>query len=158
MPPKPFVDLSEFDLDHYEYGQEEIRARNKQRYEMELLNGIVAFRPDEEFVIGDYYAKQDDFWVRGHIPGRPIFPGVLMLELSGQLCSFYWRALLPDIDKFFGFGGIESARFRSTISPGDRLFVVAKPIQVKARRAIFEAQGLTEDRMVFETRVIGVPF
>jgi len=158
MPPKPFADLREFDLDRIAYGPEEIRKRNPHRHEMELLTGVIAYEPDRGLIIGEHRAREDAFWVRGHIPGRPLFPGVLMVELAAQLCSFYWRAQYPDMEKFFGFGGIENTRFRGTVRPGDRLIVVGKSIEVKPRRAIFDAQGFLDDTMVFETRIIGIPF
>jgi len=161
MPPPRFADLSRFDLGRYEYDIEEIRKRNPHRHEMELLSGIVAFRPDEQLVIGAFEAREDAFWVRGHIPGRPLLPGVLMVEASAQLCSFYWRVAYPEIDKFFGFTGIENTRFRGTIVPGDRLILVGKSIEIKPRRAVFDTQGFLDrapDDMVFETRIKGMPF
>jgi 3-hydroxyacyl-[acyl-carrier-protein] dehydratase len=157
MPPKPIVDFREFDLDQVEFGPEEIRARNPQRHEFELLHHVLAFRPEESLIIGDHYAKPDAFWVRGHIPGRPIMPGVLMIELAAQLCSFYWRAAFPDEKRFFGFGGIEHTRFRGEVVPADRLIVVGKSVQLKSRRAIFDAQGFVGDSMVYESRIIGLP-
>ena len=157
MPPKPLVDFREFDLDHVEFGPEGIRARNPQRYEFELLENVLAFRPDESLIIGDYHARPDAFWVRGHIPGRPIMPGVLLIELAAQLCSFYWRAAFPDEKRFFGFGGIDHARFRGEVVPGDRLIVVGKSIQLKTRRAIFDTQGFVDGSMVYESRVMGLP-
>ena len=157
MPPKPIVDLREFDLDRVEYGPEEIRKRNPQRYEFALLHRVLAFRPDDGIIIGDHHAELDAFWVRGHIPGRPIMPGVLLIELAAQLCSFYWRVAYPDEPRFFGFGGIESTRFRGEVVPGHRLIVVGKSIQLKLRRAIFETQGFVDEAMVFESRIIGLP-
>jgi len=158
MPPETLVDLSRVDLSRVEFGIEEIRRRNPHRFEMEMLTGILAFRPEEGFIVGENRLPVAPFWARGHIPGRPLFPGVLMVETAAQLCSFYWRCAFPDIDKFFGFGGIERTRFRGTVQPGDRLVVAGKSLEVKPRRAVFDAQGFLGDRMVFETRIVGIPF
>ncbi len=152
------VDLSRVDLERVEFGMEEIRRRNPHRFEMELLSAVLAFRPDEGYIVGENRIPKEPFWARGHIPGRPLFPGVLMVETAAQLCSFYWRCAYPEVEKFFGFGGIENTRFRGTVVPGDRLIVVGRSQEVKPRRAIFDAQGFLDDRMVFETRIIGIPF
>ena len=157
MPPAAFVDLREFDLDTIEFDRDAIRARNPHRYEFELLQGVIAFRPDDGIIIGEHRAPEDAFWIRGHIPGRPLCPGVLMIETAAQLSSFYWLESFPDLKSFFGFGGIENTRFRGVVKPGDRLIVVAKSIQMKKRRAIFDAQGFVDGKMVFESRIIGVP-
>lgn len=157
MPPATFVDLREVDLDRIEFDRDEIRQRNPHRFEFELLHGIIAFRPDDGIIVGHHLASEDAFWVRGHIPGRPLFPGVLMIETAAQLCSFYWRESFPEIDRFFGFAGIENTRFRGVVEPGDRLILVGKMVQVKPRRAIFDAQGFVNGSMVFETRIKGMP-
>ena len=156
MPPKTLVDLGAFDLEHIEFGPDEIRALNPHRFEFALLDGVIAFRPDDGFIIGVHHARADAFWVRGHIPGRPLFPGVLMVETSAQLCSFYWYRQLQEKERFFGFGGIENTKFRGQVVPGDDLVIAARMIQLKPRRAIFDCQGFVKDRMVFETRITGV--
>ena len=157
MPPATFVDLSELDLEQVQFDREAIRKRNPHRYEFELLHAVHLFDPEAGLIVGEHQASEDAFWIRGHIPGRPIFPGVLMIETAAQLCSFYWNESRPDSNSFFGFGGIEETRFRGVVKPGDRLVIVGKSIQVKPRRAIFDTQGFVNNRMVFESRIIGMP-
>lgn len=157
MPPPRIADLGKIDVATIEYGPDEIRKRNPHRHEMELLDGVLRFDPKAGIIVGMHQTSSDDFWVRGHIPGRPLMPGVLMIEAAAQLCSFYWVSCFPDRNKFFGFGGIGRTRFRGTVAPGDMLVIVGEPIQIKTRRAIFNAQGYVDDRMVFETEITGMP-
>jgi len=158
MPPRPFIDLSTIDSDTLQFDQEEVRKRNPHRHEFELLQGVISFRPDDGLIIGLHDVPEDAYWARGHIPGRPLFPGVLMVELAAQLCSFYWREAFPEIDKFFGFGGIENTKFRGSVVQGDRLLVLGKSVDLRPRRAIFDAQGFVDDTMIFQTQIIGIPF
>ncbi|MGH7162913.1 MAG: 3-hydroxyacyl-ACP dehydratase FabZ family protein [Planctomycetota bacterium] len=158
MPPAVLVDLRSIDLGRVEFGPDEIRRRNPHRHEMEMLTGILAYRPEQGIIVGENRIPEDAFWARGHIPGRPLLPGVLMVEAAAQLCSFYWRVAYPDMEKFFGFGGIENARFRGTVVPGDRLIVVGHAVQVRPRRAIFDTQGFVRESMVFDAKIIGIPF
>ena len=157
MPPAAFVDLSEIDLNTLVFDRDAVRALNPHRYEFDLLHGVIAYDPEQGLIVGQHRAAEDAFWARGHIPGRPIFPGVLMIETAAQLCSFYWNETLPDQTSFFGFGGIESTRFRGVVKPGDQLVIVGKSVQLKLRRAIFDTQGFVDNKMVFESRIIGVP-
>ena len=150
------MDLKDVDLEQIEFGLDIIREHNPHRFELEMLSGIVRYRPDEGLIVGVNDVPEDAFWVRGHIPGRPLMPGVLMVECAAQLCSFYWRKTFPEQEGFFGFGGIENTRFRGTVVPGDRLIVVGSTVQLKPRRAIFETQGFVKGRMIFSTRILGM--
>ncbi|MFQ5844917.1 MAG: 3-hydroxyacyl-ACP dehydratase FabZ family protein, partial [Planctomycetota bacterium] len=124
MPPPRLLDLAPLDLGRVLYGPDEIARRNPHRHEMALLTHILRYEPEEGYIVGDSLVPEDAFWVRGHVPGRPLLPGVLMIETAAQLCSFYWRETFPDLSGFFGFGGIDAARFRGTVAPGDRLVLV----------------------------------
>jgi len=156
MPPKPLVDLSSIDLTEVAAGPEEIRKRNLQRFEMEHLNGIVRMDLDEGFIVGFKEVRDDEFWVRGHVPGRPLMPGVLMCEAAAQLCSFYYQCAIEE-DRFLGFGGLTDVKFRGPVVPGDRLILVAKKINLSPRRATFACQGFVDERMVYEGTIIGMP-
>jgi len=157
MPPANLVDLSEFDLEHMQFDRDAIRLRNPHRYEFELLHGVIFYDKDQGLIVGQHRASEDAFWIRGHIPGRPIFPGVLMIETAAQLCSFFWNESRPDSNSFFGFGGLEATRFRGVVKPGDQLVIAAKSVSVKPRRSIFDTQGFVDGKMVFESRIIGMP-
>jgi len=91
MPPPFLYDISGIDLDQIVYDQEAIRKANPQRGPMEHLNAIVYAKPELGQIIGCKDVRADEFWVQHHIPGRPLLPGVLMIEAGAQLASFYTR-------------------------------------------------------------------
>ncbi len=156
MPPRALIDLDSIDLSRVVAGPEEIRRRNPQRFEMEQLNGIVHLDLDEGVAVGFKDVKEDEFWVRGHIPGRPLLPGVLMCEAVAQLCSYVYHETTHH-ERFLGFGGMESVKFRRPVAPGDRLILVAKRTELGPRRAVFDCQAFVEGRMVYEGTIIGMP-
>ncbi len=134
MPSKNFLmDLSEIDLDNVVADIEEIRRYNPQRHEMEQLTAIVFDHAERAICAGYKDISDKEFWVRGHMPGMPLMPGVLMCEAAAQMCSYYAHKhkLLGD-STLVGFGGMEDVRFRDPVRPGDRLIVVCKLLKVRA--------------------------
>ncbi len=155
MASKQLFDLTRVDMSKVEVPIEEIRTKNRQRYEFEMLSGIFKMFLDEGVVVGFKDVRDDEFWVRGHVPGMPLFPGVLMIEAAAQLCSYYKTTVDPS-PGFFGFGGVENVKFRATVRPGDRLILVGKAVQVHPRRSIFETQAWVGDKLAFEATIIGI--
>ncbi len=158
MPTPLLVDLSAIDASQVLYTIEDVRRMNPQRFEMEQLDGILHADIDKATVVGYKDIRDNEFWVRGHVPGRPLFPGVLMLEAAAQLCSFLYKKALPqDPDRFLGFAGIEGVKFRGAVVPGDRLMLMATGTELRPRRATFQTQGAVNGRLVFEATIIGMP-
>jgi len=157
MPSRLFIDLSTIDLDRVIYDVEAIEQVNLQRYEMRHLDGIIHLDPEAGYVVGFKDVTDDEFWVRGHIPGRPLFPGVLMIEAAAQLASFAVKKKLSSETRFVGFGGVEQVKFRMQVTPGQRLYLIGKFLEVRRRRFKLAAQGVVENQLVFEATVIGMP-
>jgi len=157
MPPEAIIDYTEMDFNRIVAGPEEIRKLNPQRFEMEHLDGIVHLDTENHIVVGYKDVRNDEFWVRGHMPGYPILPGVIMCECAAQLCSFYVCHLGMNNGDFVGFFGLENTRFRSVVKPGDRLVLLGKPIKLHRRQTIFNVQGFVDKTMAFHCDVIGVP-
>jgi 3-hydroxyacyl-[acyl-carrier-protein] dehydratase len=158
MPPELHFDPSGLDLTRVVADQEAIRAVNPQRFEMEHLTAVVLVDTERAIIIGYKDVRADEFWVRGHVPGAPLLPGVLMCEAAAQLASFYimkYSGLVRD--GFIGFGGLENVRFRAQVRPGDRLVLVAKGLKLHRRQSIFNVQGFVGSTMAFHADVIGVP-
>ena len=157
MPPVVIIPPDEIDLDHVVADQEQIRRFNPQRFEMEQLTAIVRMDPESHLIVGYKDIAEDEFWCRGHMPGFPLMPGVMICEVAAQLCSFYCQAVSLVPNGFLGFGGMEEVRFRGQVRPGDRLVLVGKAQRLHRRQTVFDTQGFVEDNMVFHGRIIGVP-
>lgn len=156
MPPKFLIEPGRIEADNVIAGAEQIRSCNPQRFEFEQLDRIVFFDPAQNLIAGVKDIGGDEFWVRGHIPGRPLFPGVLMCESAAQLCCYYYKKV-TGYEGFLGFGGLDSVKFRGQVVPGDSFIAVAKNLQLSQRRAVFECQGIVKGKLVFQGRVTGMP-
>lgn len=134
-----------------------IRQRIPQRHEMELLHGVVHLDTDAMLAVGYHQSSDDDFWVRGHIPGRPLMPAVVIVEICAQISTFLGTyAMDVPAGQFFGFGGMERARFRGQVQPGDKVLCVSRIQRVKRNFGFFEAQAFVGETKVAEGLIIGV--
>lgn len=157
MPANAIVDLKSLNLDEVVIPKEEILKYNPQRYEFEQVDSIIKLDLEEDIIVGMKEQKDEDFWTRGHIPGRPLMPGVLMIEMAAQVCSIlYLKKMGASDDKFFGFGGVDKVKFRSEVKPGDKLVMCIKSIAIRKRMARFDAQAFVGDSMVFQGEITGV--
>ncbi len=156
MPPPLLFDLSQIDLKAKPiFGKGEIEKVNPQRYEMQHLDGILWYDKEKYLILGYKDVTENEFWVRGHIPGRPLMPGVIMIESAAQLLSFFVKQIY-EVPGFIGFAAIDTAKFRSTIVPGQRLYLLGHITVFKSRKYSAYIQGLVDGTMVFETTVSGM--
>lgn len=151
----PLVDPTLWNVGHAVLDKERIREIIPQRFEMEHLDGVSYVGTEDQTIAGWKDVRDDEFWVRGHIPGRPLLPGVVMLEALAQLTSVAATLVVPDIG-FVGFGGIDACKFRVSVAPGERLVLIARALEIRRRRAVFDTQGWLGDRLAVEARITGV--
>jgi 3-hydroxyacyl-[acyl-carrier-protein] dehydratase len=151
------LDPTSLDLQKVVVDLDGIRKVNPQRFEMEQLTAIVLIDPSQHVIAGYKDIGENEFWVRGHLPAYPLFPGVLMCEAAAQLCSFYIITQGHGRGDFIGFGGLEKVRFRGQVRPGDRLLLVGKATKLDRRQTIFSLQGFVGSKLVFNGDIIGVP-
>ena len=153
MAPQFLLDLSAIDLNRVVVPLDEIRKVIPQRFEMELLSGIVY--EENNSIIGFKDFTLDDFWVRGHIPGRPLLPGVLMIECAAQLCAYRTMKLQPEMG-FVGFARCDEVKFRGTLVPPGRLYMIAQTVEMNRRRAVAKCQGVHNGNLIFEAVITGM--
>jgi 3-hydroxyacyl-[acyl-carrier-protein] dehydratase len=157
MPPELHFDPARLDLTRVIADLDAIRKINPQRFEMEQLTAIVHIDTENHLIAGYKDVGTDEFWIRGHMPGFPLMPGVLMCEAAAQLCSYYVATIGLMSGDFLGFGGMENVRFRGMVKPGDRLVLVSKGVRVHRRQCLFNVQGFVGSTMVYNGDIIGLP-
>ena len=157
MPAKFLFDIQNIDLNRTLFDQDGVRETIPQRGDMEQLNGIVYANPELGQILGFKDVRADEFWVPGHIPGRPLLPGVLMIEAGAQLASFYTRKYVG-WKGFIGFGGVDECKFRLTVSPGCRMYILGQKEWERHRRIRCKVQGVVNGNIVFEAAIVGTEF
>jgi 3-hydroxyacyl-[acyl-carrier-protein] dehydratase len=159
MTSKGFLfDLSPIDLNRIVADVEVIRRYNPQRFEMEQLTAIVHEDPEHHRCIGYKDISPQEFWVRGHMPGMPLMPGVIMCEAAAQLASYYTQKYDLLGSEMVGFGGLEDVRFRDPVIPGDRLYVMTQLVKARRGRMIVcQFQGFVGNRIVVDGTIKGIP-
>jgi len=155
MPPQALFDISKIDTNTLIADRNQIARVNPHRYEFHQLDGVCYIDEDFIQVVGIRDVKEDEFWVRGHIPGRPLFPGALMIETAAQLVSYCLMRECPD-KGFLGFGGIDNVKFRDTVGPGDRIILLGEMVEKRPRRCVAATQGFVDGRMVYEGVITGM--
>lgn len=126
-----------------------------QAHEFRLLDGVCMVDPQKRHIVTYADIKEGDWWVRGHVPGRPLLPGVLMLEMAAQTSAVLTKSASPD-DAFIGFGGVGDCKFRRSVTPGSRLFILGVGEEYRARRNVCKTQGVVDGRLVFEAVITGM--
>lgn len=163
MPAKNLIiDLNEIDTTNIVADLDEIRRFNTQRFEMESLTAVVFLDTERKICVGYKDVTPDEFWVRGHMPGRPLMPGVLMLEAAAQLCS-YFAYRFEGLNKgeksnaIIGFGGLDEVKFREPVFPGDRLYLLCRMERMRPGKVfVCSFQGVVRGEIAVEGILKGV--
>lgn len=152
------VDLNSIDLNAVYADIDEIRKYNPQRHEMEQLTAIVYADTEENSCVGYKDITDNEFWVRGHMPGMPLMPGVVMVEAMAQVCSYFVQKFDLLGSEMVGFGGLQDVRFRGPVRPGDRLFLLCKLLKIRRGRMIVcRFQGVVNGSLVVDGEMKGIP-
>jgi 3-hydroxyacyl-[acyl-carrier-protein] dehydratase len=117
-----------------------------------LLDALLVIEPGVR-ASGTWTLRGDEWFFPGHFPGRPTTPGVLLLESIAQCGAV---AVLTD-PRYVGrlplFGGVERARFRHQVVPGDTVVVECEMTKLSARGGKGVGRATLEDKVAVETEL-----
>ncbi len=111
------------------------------RYPFALVDRIVEYIPGEK-AVGLKNVTYNEQFFQGHFPGRPLMPGVLIIEAMAQVGGVIMTQMFDEPAGLFVFAGIDGCRFRRPVVPGDQLVMTLKLIKV--RKNFGKMQGYAE--------------
>ena len=125
------------------------------RYPLLLVDRITSLIPSHS-VKGLKNVTANEPCFQGHFPGQPIFPGVLILEGMAQTGGCMAYCSIPDMigEKLIYFAGIDKARFRKPVVPGDQIEYRLELIRHKRMVMVMKGQAFVDDKLVTEAELM----
>ncbi len=128
----------------------EIQAILPHRYPFLLIDRVVDLTPRERIVALKNVTANEPFF-QGHFPGYPIMPGVLMVEAIAQAGGALLLTEVPDrTNKLMVFGGIEKAKFRRPVVPGDQLRIEVQVLNWRRTAVRLQGSAYVGDQLACE--------
>lgn len=125
------------------------------RYPFVMVDRILSIEPGKE-IIGLKNVTINEPFFQGHFPGRPVMPGVLILEGMAQVGGVLAFYANPESvgQKLLFFAGIDKARFRKPVIPGDQLILKLEMIKQKRTIMMMSGKAYVDDNLVAEAELM----
>ena len=126
------------------------------RYPFLLVDKVVELERNARILAVKNITFNEPFFM-GHFPGRPVMPGVLMLEALAQaagLLAFDAMGQVPDENNIYYFVGIDSARFKRPVEPGDQLLLEASIDRIRGGIWKFKGVARVGDEIACEAELM----
>jgi len=126
------------------------------RYPMLLIDRILEIDPGQR-IVGLKNVSANEQFFQGHFPGAPVMPGVLIVEAMAQCAAVLFLRDLPEREsKLFLFGGVDRARFRRPVVPGDQLIMECVMLQRRSNTVKMKGTAKVNDQIVAEAEMLSV--
>ena len=126
--------------------KEEIKKIIPQREPFLMIDEVEEYTPGES-AVAYKNVSEDEYYFKGHFPGNPIMPGVLIVESLAQTGAVAILSTEENKGKNALFGGIDKLRFKKQVVPGDRLKLEVKIIKKKGPIGIGEAIATVDGKI-----------
>ena len=127
------------------------------RYPFILIDRVMRFEPGKRIVALKNVSINEPFF-QGHFPGKPIMPGVLIVEAMAQAGGLLWISSQDEEapGSLFFFTGIDKARFRRPVVPGDQIIVDVGMLKIRGKVAKMAGKAFVEDKIVAEGELMAL--
>jgi beta-hydroxyacyl-ACP dehydratase FabZ len=137
------------------FGQEEIQRLLPHRYPFLLVDRILSVEPGKS-IVGIKNVTTNEFFFQGHFPGRPIMPGVLILEAVAQVGGILALVSVPanQGNPSIFLMGIDKVRFRQPVVPGDQLRIEVETLRSGKKFWKMQGRAFVGENLVAEGEVM----
>jgi beta-hydroxyacyl-ACP dehydratase FabZ len=125
------------------------------RYPFLLVDKLVEFEPSKR-AVGIKNVTVNEPFFTGHFPDKPIMPGVLIVEAMAQTGGVLAFKSFPGMKGSVLFIGIDNARFRRPVIPGDQIKMVVEVVKHKREIWVFEGKAFVGEELVAEARIMAM--
>ena len=126
------------------------------RYPMLLVDRVLEIEPGKR-IIGIKNVSANEQFFQGHFPGAPVMPGVLIVEAMAQCAAVLILRDIPNREeKLFLFGGVDKARFRKPVVPGDQLRFECTIVQRRSNSVKIHGTATVNGELVAEAEMLSV--
>ena len=135
---------------------EEIKEYLPQRYPFLLVDRVEEIEVGKRIIAYKNITTNEEVF-NGHFPGAPIFPGVMIIEAMAQaagILGFVTTGLKGDDGKLYLFAGVDKARFKRPVVPGDKLTLEAEVEAVKRNMWRFRTKASVEGQLACEATLL----
>lgn len=134
----------------------EIKQYLPHRYPLLLVDRVLDWESGKTITAIKNVTVNEEFF-NGHFPHKPVMPGVLMIEALAQtaaLLSFLTMGQKPDANSVVYFVGIDGARFKRPVEPGDQLKMQVEILRVARGIWKYKAQGTVDGQVAVEAELM----
>jgi len=126
------------------------------RYPMLLVDRIVEIDAGKR-IVGIKNVSANEQFFQGHFPGAPVMPGVLIVEAMAQCAAVLILRDIPNREeKLFLFGGVDKARFRKPVVPGDQVRLECEILQRRSNSVKIHGTATVNGELVAEAEMLSV--
>ena len=143
-------------VNNLKIGKEDIKKYLPHREPFLFVDEVIEINEKKE-IHARKYVGEDEYFLKGHFPNNPIFPGVIIIEALGQASGILGFTLMnktPEEGSIYVLAGVDKVRFRKRVRPGDNIDLYSKVISEKRGIWKFDCRAELDDELVCTATIL----